>query len=322
MIDGTKEQTAPDDDLEILVEGEAKPKPRPRPEDDGGDDEIAALRSTVDGAQKKTAEAEEARRTAERERDEARARTRAAIDAQVSEREVAIETSIVTFANTVDTLKKDYKAALEAGDHDRAAEINDQLVDAKIELRTNQGRKTELKAWKDDQVKKREAAERAAPVDPLSPYTPRTRAWIEKHADESGKPKFLTDRTFALKASAADSMAKAEGFAPDTDAYFDYVEKFMGLKPNDNADDDDDVVIQPAPKRVPPASSVAAPPSRGNGSGQQRSTTGRQTIRLTQQQRDFAETQSSLGETPAERVKNYAINLSKAIANQEIKGNA
>lgn len=320
IIDGkNNDQLVPEDDLEIVVEGEKKPQTAAQPADTD-DDAIAALRKSAQEGQAAAAKAEQDRATAIRERDEARARHMAAVNARVQAEESSINSSISAWQTDVASLNKEYRAALEANNIDKATEINDKLVEARIELRIANGRKADLTAWKEDQVKRAEAAERqqaaASNQDPLANYTDRTRQWIEAHKDSAGRPLFLTDKRFQQRATGAHNLALADGLQPDTDDYFDFVERTMGLKQTDEDEDN-----TPPARARPSATSTAAPPSRGSNNGTARAQgQGRQTVRLTQAERDLAVTLSSLGNTPEERLRNYAINKQKIA--QEAKGTA
>ncbi len=60
--------------------------------------------------------------------------------------------------------------------------------------------------------------------DHFSRFTDRTAAWMREHKD------WVTDPKKNAKVTGAHNFAIAEGFTPDTDEYFEYVEKMIGLR--------------------------------------------------------------------------------------------
>jgi hypothetical protein len=61
-------------------------------------------------------------------------------------------------------------------------------------------------------------------------YSPRSAEWIGSH------PQFARDDRKRAKALAAHNDAVAEGIEPDSQRYFDHIEKFVGLRDAGAAD--------------------------------------------------------------------------------------
>jgi hypothetical protein len=62
--------------------------------------------------------------------------------------------------------------------------------------------------------------------DHFSRFTDRTAAWMRRHKD------WVTDPRKNAKVTGAHSFAVSEGLTPDTDEYFEFVEKMIGLRGN------------------------------------------------------------------------------------------
>lgn len=121
----------------------------------------------------------------------------------------------------------------------------------------------------------------------------RSAAWVRAH------PEYVNDPNLNRRMMAASDLATSYGIQPDSDAYFDAVERSLGLRlPGSTPPSTVDVpalsdASAPASSRSPPA----APVSRGvNGSG-----TGPRTVRLSAEQLEVA---AMCGMTPEEYAKN------------------
>ncbi len=193
----------------------------------------------IEGIEELRAQLEAARSSERTERDRrigaetevAQSRTRVAsahtevIDSHLASVESAAQAEQAKLA----AAKQAYKQALEAGDWNAVTEANEQIAGSKaILLRLDEG-KADLEARKAAPPQREEPIQRQTQQgDPLenaiARLTPRTQAWLRKH------PECVLDTAKNLEANAADSMAKAKGFIPDSDAYFDYCERFLGYK--------------------------------------------------------------------------------------------
>ncbi len=128
----------------------------------------------------------------------------------------------------IEGAKRDYAAAMQEGDYARAADAQAAMAEAAARKASIGAHKANLEARGEP------AAPQAPPAAPddsfegkLARYTPRTQAFIRQH------PEVLTDERTRLKAEGLHSMALSEGYVPDTDAYFHYMEQNLGGKPAD-----------------------------------------------------------------------------------------
>lgn len=178
----------------------------------------------------------------------------------------SLDSAISSATSAIEAAKKEIKAAGEAGDHGAQADAYDRLAAARADL-------AQLNASKRDvDVRKAEAARPAArtetPIeatsgDPFESYvakfTAPTAQWMRDHKE------WVTDARKSLKLTAAHSDALSEGLEPDSPAYFDHVEKFIGIKKAPELETrtsgaDKSVPVKPHARRAP-----VAPVSGSNG---------------------------------------------------------
>jgi phage I-like protein len=96
----------------------------------------------------------------------------------------------------------------------------------------------------------------------------------------------------------AHNIAVADGYAPDSDDYFNYIEGQMGFNRQAHADQGEDIVLSTASKSTQNRSAPPAAPSTRTAS----STGGRTTtVRLTPEMKEMA---SILGMSPEDYAKN------------------
>jgi DNA polymerase III gamma/tau subunit len=284
-------------------------KNQPKPEDENIEIDVAAdeganTEVTVEAEQvsepdwkeqfeaaKKQAEEAEARRAEAERLAQARAdelertqreSTKARSEA-VSAEMLAIENAIANTEHERADAKQAYKAAMEAGDFDAAAEAQAKLSEVAVKAQRIKEGKAELE-------RRAEAAK--AQADPLEQYvaqlSPQSAAWIRKH------PETVSDAGKRDLLQRAHYKALGNGIRPDTDEYFQHMDVEMGYAARPSAQDevDDD----PPPVRTPAA--PAAPVSRGGAA--QAPTARNNVIRLTAAQREIA---AACGMTDAEYAK-------------------
>jgi hypothetical protein len=212
-------QEPPAETTEVVVETKKAPKVEPKivTADEGVDD----LKAQVERSK-----AEHARRMQEADRQIAAAR-QTAIDA---EKEVAVvktsavATVIDSLAKDKEAAKRDYKAAMEAGDFDKAADAQDRIATAasriveaergKIELETQakQPRQPLAQPLFQDHV---ESVAR-------SMGSQRSADWVRRH------PEHIVGNALSPKVLAAHYNAVDNGMAPDSDEYFAYIDRSLG----------------------------------------------------------------------------------------------
>lgn len=182
-----------DDNLRIVIEGEPVDTGRGGAHAGGGDLEEIERRAA----------------TAHRETARARAeivRTRRGQAAAQIEANAARHTS----------LKHEIRDAMEMGDYARATDLQANLAETVADRRALQQWKAQLDAVPETTGDPAEDFARTA--------TAPTAAWVRAH------PEFFADERKRLKLTAAHNDALAEGHAPDTDAYFEHVERHIGVR--------------------------------------------------------------------------------------------
>lgn len=203
------------------------------------------------------------------------------------------ETEIQLVANAIDTLNRDneilkggYEQAMRMGDFSRAAEIQQEMGSnsAKL-LQLNNG----LEAMK---AKPKVQPVAPPPVDPVEAFasrlSPRSAQWVRDNPD------FVRDPRLNRKMIAAHELAVSDGIAPDTDAYFDAIEKTLGVKARAAASQEDATASSAKVVQRRDAAPAAAPVSRGTPSRTN-------AVRLTAAEREMAE---MMGMKPEEYARN------------------
>lgn len=248
---------------------------------------IEALRQQLEMEKAARAEAEKRARMAEQ------TASKASVEVQDSNLQLIV--SAIDSVNRTNTmLKRDYAAAMAAGNFDHAAEIQSQMsINGAKLLQLENG-----KAALSEKLKNPPQQQPEMPVDPVeaiaSQLSPRSAAWVRAH------PECVNDKRLYMKMIGAHNIAVADGFVADTDEYFAEIERQLGYrKPQTTVQADEDeeptsMAAKPMSKKAPPP---AAPSSRAasNGSG------GRNTVTLTREEREMA---GIMGMTPEEYAKN------------------
>lgn len=279
---------------------ETPPAEAPAGEQAAGDDEVSAelgieaLKIQIKNQQKELEEERIRRSEAERRAQHmSRQASRSEADVQEGNLNLVIS-AIETIKRDNAMAKRAYAEALAAQNFEAAAEAQEIMsINASKLLTLENGRAAlEAKVQSTSREQPREAP--PPPVDPVeevaSQLSPRSAEWVRRH------PEFVRDGRRYTKMIGAHNMAIGDGLVADTDEYFEYIEKSLGItKPQASAADaggEDPTSAAAKPVRRPPP--PAAPPSRGGTNGR--------SIRLTPEQREAA---SISGLTEEE----YAANL-------------
>ncbi len=276
---------------EEIVVKEA-PESASEPEEEA-DDEISpdvgieALKNQLEMERQARAEAERRAKMAES------TASKASMEVQDSNLQL-IASAIESVNRTSQMMKRDYAAAMAAGNYEQAAEIQSHMsLNAAKLLQLENG-----KAALEQRIANPPPKQPSAPMDQVeevaSQLSPRSAAWVRAH------PECVRDQKLYLRMVGAHNIAISNGYVPDSDAYFEQIEQQMGFrKPQTTVsrqeiEEPTSMAAKPmAPKAPPPA----APSSRAasNGSG------GRHTVTLNKDQREMA---AIMGMTPEEYAKN------------------
>lgn len=242
-----------------MSETQTAPDDTDAPERDESDPAVVAedLKRQLAASEGRYNEAvRQARLNAERARDataklETVEQDRSALEVQT------VSSALRAAESEAEKLQRDYAAAMEAGDWARVAKIQVDIGRVGARLETLEAGKTAMENSRTKALRPDPRPEPATADDPietdLARRTPATAAWMRKHADANGKPRFHTDPTFQQKAVGAHSLALGNGLAPDTPEYFDFVERTIGVTTSPPARQDSDAVPLAAPTRSAPA---------------------------------------------------------------------
>jgi hypothetical protein len=209
-----------------------------------------------------------------------------------------IENAIDTVKRNAEILKQNYKDALAAGDFDSAANYQSDMIKADNDLRQlNYGKQQYETQARSVQVQQ-------DPVERMTAQlTPRSAEWVRAHPEYAKDP-ILTRRMIRAHEDAID-----EGYAADTDEYFNFVETKLKIRRNDVQQQEAALSEASAPtqrRSAPPAAPVSrsATPTAGGRSN---------VVTLTRAER---ETAAALGMTDRE----YASNKQALIKDGKLTG--
>lgn len=284
-MDNTKGEHEPDS-ASVLVEVEGDPAAAElRADEDSPDDKIKILQDRLDAERRARAEAEARAREAAQHANQAYSR------AEDSDMHV-VNTAISTVRGENDTLTDKYAEAIEAGDYQAAAKIQRAISQNEAKLLQLENGKAAMEARP-----RQQAMIDPGPSDPVerfaSQLSPRSADWVRNN------PQYVTDPRLNQKMIAAHNMAVADGYAPDTEDYFGYVEDALKINRRTARSESDDggspmsAAAKPMSRQAPPP---AAPASREAPS--------RNTMRLSAMEADIAR---SLGMKPEEYAKNKLL---------------
>ena len=206
------------------------------------DEGIDDLKKQVEKAQK---DAAERLRAKDREIQDAYKRALDAEKENITIKKDAVGSVIDSLTKDQEAARRDYKAAMEAGDFDKAADAQVRISNASAEI----------VAAKRGQMELEEAAKRPVqqpitriddPAEQLaSTLSPRSANWVRQH------PEFARDPRKTRQMTRAHEDAVDEGHSPDTDSYFQFVEERLGLNRREENDTRDTRDTRRAPTAAP-----------------------------------------------------------------------
>lgn len=230
-------------------------------------EELEAAKAERDAAKNRESTANARVSQTEQQARENATRLATEVNTRLEEQSAAIESGIVSTQGEIDALRNAAAKALEEGRWGDAAQANEDLADAKLRLREFSYQKGEIARHRE--------AEKTRPKAPQ--LHPKTQAWIDSHQ------RFVSDPIYRQQALLGDAKARAAGLTPDSDKYFEMVEMETGdRKPETNNN-------EPPPKKESSPSASVAPVSRRSGGSDGGNGGGRQTIKLSSEQVDAAD---------------------------------
>jgi hypothetical protein len=137
-----------------------------------------------------------------------------------------VATRLYEVAAKSDFAKQEIQRANEAGDFGTLAEKQQEIAQLEVQRHSLNVAAEQL------------SRAQAPPADPIEAFisgrAPATQAWLRAHPDDARALALTTDGSASVddqrrsaKINAAHNDAIAEGFEPDTQGYFNYVEKFL-----------------------------------------------------------------------------------------------
>lgn len=268
-----------DDDAPLEVEAKADDKPAQA--------EITPDQG-IEALKKRLEEEKKAREDAERRAYEAQQQAqRAQRDVQDGDYQLIVSAIDATKRNA-DILKNGYAEALSVGDYRKAADFQEAIALNANKLSTLENGKSALEA----KLKQPVQPVQNDPVEQFAAQlTPRSAAWVRNNPD------IIRNRYDDMV--KAHSHAVGEGFVPDSDAYFEHVERRLGLRkaPEPEIAEEEVISVAAAPVQKRTSAPPVAPTSRvaSNSSGRPN------VVRLTAEQKEMA---SMMGMTPEDYAKN------------------
>lgn len=207
--------------------------------------------------------ADEQRRVAEQARQEATSAKTEAVDRSYE----AVETGLAGAQSDAAAAEQAYATAMEAGNFAEAGKAQRRMAQAEARILRFEEAKADIEARRTEKPKEQTRPAQQDPVDSwIESRTPPSRDWLRAHRE------YVTDHRKSLKLTAAHNDALAEGIAADSDAYFEHVEKFLGLR--ESPQPQPNGAAKPATPTKRPSAPPAAPVS-GSGGGMTSSGGGR-----------------------------------------------
>jgi hypothetical protein len=204
-------------------------------------DQYKALEAKSEEREKAKEEADRRAAAAQNEAAAARREAETARAAATSSNYDTVVSALASAQATMDAAKQAHKAARDAGDYDAEIEANDRIMQAKIDLRTYDEAKANIEA--------RRSQPKITPVDAVEAYVQNrsepTAKWLREHREYVIDP----DKNLSLTAAHYDALSKR--LVPDTEKYFEHVEKFIGLKKDDAPVTEGDNVQRPGAAAAP-----------------------------------------------------------------------
>jgi hypothetical protein len=279
-----------------------------QPESDKIDDiQVVEVEKQPENSKKEVSEPEEGiqelKAKLEQERAariEAQKHARMAYETAAEAKNEVQDTNLQLVRNAIDTVKRNndilkynYSEAMAVGDYAKAAEIQETMGmnSAKL-MELERGRAHMENAPK---IVAPEPPRHSDPVEALaSQLSPRSADWVRRN------PQCVTDPRMYQKMVAAHNLAIADGYQPDTDDYFGYVEDTLRISRRVPVDNDEDPMSGAAKATQRRSAPPAAPVSRGGGGTGSRPNE----VRLT---REEIETARDLGMSEKDYARNKML---------------
>ena len=282
---------------EVVIEDAKEEAKEPEKKGKMPDEGIDELKRMLEAEREMRAEAERmAQQNAQLAHAAAEQAQKAQKDVQDSNLQL-LNNAIDAFQKDNENLKANIRDALQAGDYDKAADLQSAMSMNNAKLLQLQNGKMALQerlAQPVQPVQPPPVYQRKDAVEELaSQLSPRSAQWIRAH------PECAKDTKMFNKMVGAHNFAIAEGYIPDSDAYFDYIESQLGYK-QAKEEEPEAETLSAASAPVQNRSAPPAAPSTRAASGSGRPNV----VRLTQQEREMAQ---MMGMSPEDYAKNREL---------------
>jgi hypothetical protein len=201
-----------------------------------------------------------------------------------------LETAIESIKQDNLALKARMREAHAVGDTDTMFELQELVAKNTYKLENIEDGRRRL----EHQIKQPKVETPSDPVEALaSQLTPKSADWVRRH------PQCVTDQRLYQKMIASHNLAVADGFVPDSEEYFEFIESTMKLSPKretriEEVEEPFSAAAAPTKARTSPP---AAPVSRTASSGTPR----QNVVRLSKDEREMAQ---MMGMTDQEYARN------------------
>jgi hypothetical protein len=255
--------------------------------DEGDDDDV---HKKLKSLEKKLKDEKKARQEAEERARQASQNLQSAYGEVEDTNLHLVATAIDTVTRENEFLTNQYAEAMAAGDFNVAAKIQRAMSTNEAKLLQLQNGKAAMESRP-----KQQAPSYSDPVEQFaSQLSARSAEWVRNN------PQCVTDPRLQQKMVAAHNLAVADGFRPDTDEYFGFIEDTLRLnrRSNDRQEQEVDSPLSSASKSVSRQAAPAAAPVNREGNGRQN------VVRLTPAEVEMAKT---FGQTPEEYARNKML---------------
>jgi hypothetical protein len=142
-----------------------------------------------------------------------------------TQRYAAISRALDAQAGVLEKAEGIYAAAMESGDYKAAAKAQTEIAKAVNAQQQLEGGKSQMDAMRAD-PRYQQPQRQAEPTfeQRISTMSTPTQAWLRSHPDA------ITDPTRQNRVMSAHHAAMADGIAPDSKEYFDFIEQNSGYK--------------------------------------------------------------------------------------------
>lgn len=189
-----------------------------------------------------------------------------------------IGNALESYKQNAAVLKARYAEALRDGAYDQAAELQEAISENTTRIQKLNDGYAALEERLKNPVQPMQKTN-----DPVEAFaarlSPRSANWIRQH------PQCVTDQRLNMKMIGFHNVAVAEGYEPDSDDYFEFIEQKLGIRQPVKEKAEEEQVLSAA---AAPKAKRASPPPAPSSSVSSGSSRSSKVIRLTDEQQEIA----------------------------------